>query len=532
MRRFRHGACLALTFSLLAGAAIPVQAQSAARHADPLRENVPLPPLSSGSPYGGGAREGVYVLPGSTALPGGNRPPLPPLPPREKLVPAKPRPAPELPSPKRLSAPAPQGVANPENHRAETPASLRYIRPSVSTRQPVYPRPQPAPAATGPLPPLQPQTPATRQETAPAAIPFGQPSAPPRQEPNVTIDRAIPVEPQWQPVPPAPVPAPQPLEPQTPVQPTEPLHRADDIVDEFNAITGAADATPPPVPPVDVPLLPIAANATPAPLPDPLEDIVPPAALSEESRRIISKTPSGIDTRKTVVRSPEPVVIKRTDPNAGLTPKLDVRTHEAMGLKIEIRRPDVNIQSYLEQGYENLIAGREAVAAGYYQEALNAEPKNEMALFGLATTYQRMGRLAEARELYGKLLAVNPTHREGLNNFMALISREAPQEAIEELEKLETENPDFSPIPAQLGIVYNKIDNPRMAARKLARALNLSPDNLSYKYNLAITLDRLGQVEQASDLYLELIEAYNNGAVLPGNVEDLRNRVISINRKG
>lgn len=73
--------------------------------------------------------------------------------------------------------------------------------------------------------------------------------------------------------------------------------------------------------------------------------------------------------------------------------------------------------------------------------------------------------------------------------------------------------------------------DPRMAARKLARALNLSPENLSYKYNLAITLDQLGQVEEASDLYLELIEAYNNGATLPGNVEDLRNRVISINQK-
>ena len=154
-----------------------------------------------------------------------------------------------------------------------------------------------------------------------------------------------------------------------------------------------------------------------------------------------------------------------------------------------------------------------------------------MALFGLGTTYQKMGHNEEARDVYAKLLSYNPTHREALNNFMALISEEAPAEAIAELEKMEQQSPDFSPIPAQIGIIYSKQGNYAAAAEKLARALNLSPENNAYKYNLAIALDKLGQGEKASELYVELITASNAGEMIPGDVETIRNRVIFLSQK-
>lgn len=532
---------LVLSMALLIGTASVAHAQGSPYN-DPLRDDVPLPPISTSSPYGTGSK-GIYVLPGTRTkgLPKPARA-LPALPPRPAVTmpPASARP---LPSTERLKAAPlpPLDSTSGMNHRAETPATLRYIRPATRMPRATYPVPQPAqpvlqpPVVAQPMLDLQPQTPV---QTSAPVIPFGQPSAPIRTEPQVTVERAIAVEPEWTPPPASPQ-----LQLSTPSKA---------VTDEFDALTAQPPMQPQaPAPVADTPALePLEELSVPAATPTadvppamlPLDDAalepavvldtavepVETRSLSEESREIIKSTPSGIDS-KTVIRSPEPVIIRRTDPNAGLIPKVDVRAHEEMGLKIEVRQPDANIQSYLEEGYENLLAGRTAIAAGYYEEAVKVEPNNETALFGLATTYQRMGQMDAAREAYSKLFALNPTHREGLNNFMALISQEAPEEAITELEKLETENPDFSPIPAQLGVVYNKIGNPEMAARKLARALNLSRDNVSYKYNLAITLDRLGQVEQASTLYLELIEAYNAGASLPGDVEDIRNRVIFIN---
>lgn len=284
--------------------------------------------------------------------------------------------------------------------------------------------------------------------------------------------------------------------------------------------TVVSPVTPTPLPIIADPMYTAPAEPAPAPAED----------LSETSRYVLQNTPSGIGSKQKVAKSPEPIIIKREAPNAGKIPMVDVRAHEEMGLKIEIRKANPNLNSYLEQAYENLIAGRYEIAAGFYQETLKIEPKNEMALFGLATTYQKLGRKEEARDYYARLLAFNPSHREALNNFMALVSEEAPQAAIAELEQLEEQNPDFSPVSAQLGIVYSKMGDYRRAAAKLLRAVQLSPDNISYKYNLAITLDKLGDKEHATELYLELIEQYKAGADIPGNIDTIRNRVIFLNQ--
>lgn len=252
--------------------------------------------------------------------------------------------------------------------------------------------------------------------------------------------------------------------------------------------------------------------------------------LSEKSRFVLEHTPAGIGSRETVAKSPEPIIIKRESPEAGKIPTVDVRAHEELGLKIEIRKANPNLNAYLEEAYNNLMAGRYEIAAGFYQETLKMEPKNEAALFGLATTYQKLGQNEQARDYYARLLAFNPTHREALNNFMVLVGEEAPQSAVGELIRMEQQNPDFSPIPAQLGILYTKLGEYRQAVVKLLRAVSLSPENLSYKYNLAIALDKLGDREQASELYLELIEQYKAGAQIPGNIETIRNRVIFLNR--
>lgn len=271
--------------------------------------------------------------------------------------------------------------------------------------------------------------------------------------------------------------------------------------------------------------------------PEALADSAPPAipemepadatpVLPEETKKILDNAPKGLDTPKTTMKTPDPVVIRHTAPTAGTIPVVDVRAHEEMGLKIEVRKPNLNVQTYLELAYKNLMDGKTEIAAGYYREVLNVEPKNELALFGLATTYHKMGHTDEARDVYGQVLELNPTHREALNNFMALISEQTPEAAIAELEKLEQENPYFSPVTAQLGMTYKKVGKPREAVEKLLKALELSPDNISYKYNLAVTLDQMGERQQAADMYFELLEDYKTGVTIPGDIQAIRNRAI------
>ena len=114
---------------------------------------------------------------------------------------------------------------------------------------------------------------------------------------------------------------------------------------------------------------------------------------------------------------------------------------------------------------------------------------------------------------------------QALNNFLVMVSDESPQEALAELERLEQRNPDFSPIPAQEAIRMDKMGYTNDAHAKMLRAIELAPENLTYKYNLAIMLDRQGNYADAGALYRLLIDAALKGEKIPSSLESLQKRL-------
>ena len=250
-------------------------------------------------------------------------------------------------------------------------------------------------------------------------------------------------------------------------------------------------------------------------------------ALSDASRSILSKFPSKLNSAVSVKGNGKSLAINRLSPEikAIATPETKVDSFSATGLSIKVQRPGLDTNFELNRAYSALTAGDTATAIETYRTILSTEPKNEDALFGLATTYHRVGNLDQARPFYAQLLTVNPNHREGLNNFLALVSDEAPQEALAELERLEQRNPDFSPIPAQQAALLSKSGFADQARDKMLRAIELAPDNLTYKYNLAIMLDKQGNYADASALYRLLVDASLKGQKIPAPLEAIQKRL-------
>jgi len=189
----------------------------------------------------------------------------------------------------------------------------------------------------------------------------------------------------------------------------------------------------------------------------------------------------------------------------------EVKQHEGVGIKISVRRPKADINATLEKAYDTLMAGDQEGAIADYKQVLEVDPNNKLALFGLATTYHRAGQLQLARPLYGKLLAIDPKNKEGLNNFLVLIADESPQEALVELQKLQRTHPDFSPVPAQMAIIYEKSGDYQRAIEAMNQAIEISPENLKYRYDMAIMLDKRGAWADAAALYQQLITANERG---------------------
>lgn len=182
----------------------------------------------------------------------------------------------------------------------------------------------------------------------------------------------------------------------------------------------------------------------------------------------------------------------------------------------------------LREAFSALISGQAEVAIVLYRQVLKVDKGNTNALFGLATAYQRNGQVEQARSVYQDLLDVAPDHKDGINNFLALMAEESPEGALTELARLQAAAPEYSPIYAHMAVINVRLGRLESAIDNMKNAVRISPHNLSYRYNLAVFLDKVERWDLAANLYKQLIRASHEGAVIPGSVSQLEERLAYI----
>ncbi len=255
----------------------------------------------------------------------------------------------------------------------------------------------------------------------------------------------------------------------------------------------------------------------------------PKETLSPATQAILDKLPTRLEKQEKTKKS-GPVAIQRERKSEALS-AAEESSSSALGINVSKKSSQVDMGYELEQAYNAMVAGNTEIAISKYQQVLDSEPSNQDAIFGLATCYHRIGRLERARPLYGKLLAINPSHREALNNFLLMMSEEAPNEALQRLKEMQAANPSFAPIPAQMALVYEKLGDMRGAVDAMRDAISLEGDNLLYRYNLAILYDKMGALEEAMHAYRYVVEAAERGQDLPGDIMEMKKRLDYITLK-
>lgn len=196
---------------------------------------------------------------------------------------------------------------------------------------------------------------------------------------------------------------------------------------------------------------------------------------------------------------------------------------------IEINTHKVTVKEKLDYAYEALSLGYDEVAINTYKDILKLEPENKLAMFGLATSYHNNKQYKQAMEMYEKILHKHPDYKEAFNNFVLLLSQEHPSKAIVELKKLEKSHPNFAPILAQIGVINHKIGNNQQAVKYLAKALRIEPNNVVYRYNLAVALDNLGDKDSARKLYRQVLLVKQKGGRIPATEEEIFERLKQLN---
>ena len=285
-------------------------------------------------------------------------------------------------------------------------------------------------------------------------------------------------------------------------------------------LSSSASETPDSLP--DAEIVDAIAAGTPDPVVDQdaasLANTDAPDATDEEpgdSRETLEETLARLASERGFDDLQPPVEIDRT-------PEINLGEDNMVAMTVEVDRD--NQQESFEAAYASLVAGNTESALNLYLDVLKDDPNNTFALFGLASTLQRIGWLSEARATYEELLVIEPDNTGALTNMMTLLSQESPDQALANLIRLHDINPGFSPISAQIGLLLAEQGDYPEAIRNLKFAISLSPDNMMYVYNLAIIYDRLGEHREAQGLYEQVLAASETRDVTVP-LEVVRNRV-------
>ncbi len=161
----------------------------------------------------------------------------------------------------------------------------------------------------------------------------------------------------------------------------------------------------------------------------------------------------------------------------------------------------------LVAAYESLQAGDLATAARQYQQLLSLLPNSRDAMLGLALIHQRQNNPVLARELYARLLQLNPRDALAQTGLLQTMQIADPAEHESALKRLISQYPDVAQLTLALGNLYaaqqrwSEAQGAYYNALLAASRSTVGPVNPDYAFNLAISLEQLNQPKAALDYY-------------------------------
>ena len=159
------------------------------------------------------------------------------------------------------------------------------------------------------------------------------------------------------------------------------------------------------------------------------------------------------------------------------------------------------------QGYEALTRGDIAVARRSYQAALAADPAGIDALLGMATVEAQSGNRAAAAALYRRTLELDPRNLTAMAGLAALADYSRPEALETQLRDDLTRHPDSASLRFALGNLYASQGRWTEAQAEFFEAYRLDPGPADVLYNLAVSLDHLGQPRLAAEFYARALDA-------------------------
>ncbi len=252
-------------------------------------------------------------------------------------------------------------------------------------------------------------------------------------------------------------------------------------------------ANSPPTPPAPAPIV-----APAAPPPTPIAVAPPPAAAPSTSTFSSPIAASQSDDDKEDAPAPHQREIKPPR----LVPMAPAPQPESPVRKTTTAE---TTDPLLVQAHGAYSRGENELARQAWKKVLAKDPRNLDALRGLAVVAQQSRQLGEAVGYYQRALEVDPKDAIALAGLMALKVPTDMVQAESRLKTLLAEQPDSAYLNFALGNQFARQQRWADAQQAYFKAYTAEPANAGYVFNLAVSLDQLHQAQLAARYYNEAL---------------------------
>jgi Flp pilus assembly protein TadD len=152
-------------------------------------------------------------------------------------------------------------------------------------------------------------------------------------------------------------------------------------------------------------------------------------------------------------------------------------------------------------GTRALKLERFAAAMEIFEKLHNKDPDDPRVLMGLAVAQQGAGFSESAARTYENLLEVQPNNADAVVNLMGIMKAQYPAVTLRKLSELRDKYPSNAGIPAQMALINAETGEYQDALKFFEIAASMEPNNPSHIYNMAIVLDKKGDVKGAISHY-------------------------------
>jgi Tfp pilus assembly protein PilF len=283
--------------------------------------------------------------------------------------------------------------------------------------------------------------------------------------------------------------------PPTQTQPIAPPPAPPPAVDTAAATPTGGQTTSPPAPSAAT-ATPLIAKPTPS-----APTIAPTTAIAGMPQATATKAPRAARAESSARRpEPAPSNFRKSTDDSLAPPTLEDHLSS---------RPAESGRASLSPGiaeaYQALQGGKLDQAESRYRAVLQADAQNVDALLGLATIAARRGNAQQAIGFYEQALQVEPRNAVAQAGMIDIIGQADPQMSETHLKQLIAREPSAF-LYFSLGNLYARQAVWQAAQAAYFQAYNLQPDNPDYAYNLAIGLEHLEQPKLALTYYRKALE--------------------------